>query len=71
LSYDATAQYGGSGTVTDPAFGGMILSQFGSGTINESGVTIFSMSLTAIPEPSSVGLLMGLAAGLAARRRRR
>jgi hypothetical protein len=70
LTYYASAQYG-SGNVSDPSFGGMLLSQFGSGTVNESGVTIFSMRLTAIPEPTSGSLLLGLAVGLVALRRRR
>jgi hypothetical protein len=70
LTLHATAVYG-SGTVSDPSFGAMLISQFGSGTVGEPGVSIKSMSVSAVPEPTSAGLLAltGLA-GLAFRRRR-
>jgi hypothetical protein len=68
LGLYATATYGGSGTVSDPAFGGMIISQFGSATVAESGVSIQSMSVTFIPAPGAIALLG--AAGLFGRRRR-
>ncbi len=67
----ATAQYG-SGTVSDPSFGGIILSQFGSGSVSEAGVTIQSISVTAVPEPASVALIAVVGSvALAVRRRRK
>ncbi len=60
LSLYASAFYG-SGTVTDPTYGGMLISQFGSASTQEAGVSISSMSVTLVPEPSSAALL-GLAA---------
>jgi hypothetical protein len=70
LTLYATASYA-SGTVSDPSFGAMVISQFGTGTVNESGVSIKSMSVTAVPEPTAAGLLaLTGVAGLAFRRRR-
>jgi hypothetical protein len=70
LTLHATAAYT-TGTVSDPTFGAMLISQFASATAFESGVSIRSMSVTAVPEPASAGLLAltGIA-GLAFRRRR-
>ena len=67
LSLYATAAYG-SGSVSDPLFGAMLLSQFGSGTTFESGVSIQSMSVTLVPAPGALALIG--AAGLVGRRRR-
>ncbi len=74
-----------SGTVTDPTFGGLLLSQFGSGTVNQSGVSINKVMVTsdftevqafvvtAIPEPSTYAALAGAVAfaGVTLSRRRR
>lgn len=70
LTLYATAAYG-SGTVSDPSFGAMLISQFGSATVGEPGVSIKSMSVSAVPEPTSAGLLAltGIV-GMALRRRR-
>jgi hypothetical protein len=70
LTLYATASYA-SGTVSDPSFGAMVISQFGSGSVNESGVSIKSMSVTAVPEPGSAAIvaLAGFS-GMAFRRRR-
>jgi hypothetical protein len=73
LSLYATAEYG-SGTVSDPSFGGMLLSQFGSGSVNEAGVSIYSMGVSVVPEPSTlILLLLGsiAAAGVGRRFRKR
>jgi hypothetical protein len=51
----ATATYG-SGTVTDITVGAMLLSQFANTTTFESGVVVNSMSVTLVPEPSSLAL---------------
>lgn len=70
LSLHTTAGYAGAGSVTDPLYGGILLSQFGSATSGEAGVRIFSMSFSAVPEPSSMALLgMVSIAGFALRRR--
>jgi hypothetical protein len=70
MSLHATATYSGSGTVADPSFGGFILSQFGSTTVNEPGVRVFSMSFSSVPEPSSMALLAAVSfAGVAFRKR--
>jgi hypothetical protein len=58
LSLYATAAYG-SGTVNDPLFGAMLISQFGSGSVSEPGVAISTMSVTLVPEPSAM-MLAGL-----------
>ncbi len=74
-----------SGTVADPSFGGLLLSQFGSGTVNQSGVAINKVMVTsdlaevqafvvtAIPEPSTYAALAGAVAfaGVTLSRRRR
>jgi hypothetical protein len=70
LSLYATAVYG-TGTVADPLYGGIILSQFGSSTVNESGVSFSSVSVTLVPEPSAYAALLGLAALAWFARRRR
>jgi len=67
LSLYGTAGYG-SGTVSDISVGAMLLSQFGSPTVFESGVSVSSMSVTLVPAPGAVALI-GLA-GLVARRRK-
>lgn len=71
LSLYATAGYT-TGTVNDPSFGAILLSQFGTATVFEPGVSVSSMSVTqAVPEPSAV-VLAGLgiaAAGLGLQRR--
>jgi hypothetical protein len=81
----ATSVYG-SGAATDPTFGGLILSQFASATVQQSEVAVFRALVTqdlaeleafalgqAIPEPSTYATLLGLAAlaGGALRRRQR
>jgi hypothetical protein len=75
LSLYTTAGYG-SGTVSDPSFGAILLSQFGTGSVIEAGVSIGSVSVTqAVPEPSAIALAgVGLAGCLGytgIRRRRR
>jgi len=69
LALYATAGYAGSGTVSDPVFGAVIFSQFGSGTVSEPGVSIQSVSV--VPEPGTYALLALAGAGLAAYRLRR
>jgi len=69
LSLHATAAYSGSGNVADPLFGAMLLSQFGSGTVNEAGVSVESMSVAIVPAPAGLAAFGVLALG--ARRRRR
>ena len=70
LSLHATAAYS-SGTVSDPSFGAMLISQFSSTTAFGSGVSIRSMSVTAVPEPGTLGLAgLVCVAGMAFRRRR-
>lgn len=70
LSLYATAAYSGTGTVADPLFGAMLLSQFGSASTQEAGVSFDVMRVAVVPEPStyalacvSVGLLGALARG--------
>jgi hypothetical protein len=67
LSFYAKAQYSGSGTVNDPEFGAMLISQFGSGSVSEPGVSISSMSVS-VPEPGTVWI--ALTSGLLLLRRR-
>lgn len=67
LSLYGTAGYG-SGSVSDISVGAMLLSQFGSGSVVQSGVSVSSMSVTLVPAPGAVALI-GLA-GLVARRRK-
>jgi hypothetical protein len=69
LSLYATAAYSGSGSVADPLFGAMLLSQFGSGSVFESGISVESMSVTLVPAPA--GLVAFGLLGLAGGRRRR
>ena len=69
LALYATAAYSGSGTVADPLFGAMLLSQFGSGSTFESGISVESMSVTLVPAPA--GLVAFGLLGLAGGRRRR
>jgi hypothetical protein len=80
----ATSVYG-SGSATDPTFGGLILSQFASATTQQSEVAVFRALVTqdlaeleafalggaAIPEPSSYAALLGLAALTCGLHRRR
>lgn len=71
LSLYATAGYT-TGSVSDPTFGAMLLSQFGSATVFEPGVSVKSMSVTqVVPEPSTLGILAAGFGLLAAARRRR
>ena len=72
LSLYATAGYV-SGTVNDPAFGAALLSQFGTASVFEAGVSISSVSVTqAVPEPSSIALAgCGICLAVAAAYRRR
>ncbi len=71
LSLYATAGYT-TGTVTDPVFGAILISQFGSVSTIEAGVSIGSTSVTqAVPEPAAIGLVaVGFGLVAAARRRR-
>lgn len=46
LSLHATAGYSGSGSVNDPEFGAALLSQFGSVTADEPGVSIASLEVS-------------------------
>ena len=55
LTLYATAAYG-SGSVTDPLFGAMLISQFGSASVAESGVGIDLMRVSVVPEPSAYAL---------------
>ena len=55
--------------MSDPLYGAMLLSQFGSGTFNESGVSVESMSVAIVPAPAGLAAFGALAFG--ARRRRR
>lgn len=72
LSFYAKAEYG-SGSVSDPAFGAVLISQFGSASVFEPGVSIASMSVSVVPEPSTLALagLGCLAAGAVGRWRAR
>ncbi len=72
LELHATASYS-SGTVSDPLYGAVLLSQFASASAFESGVSIASISITQVPEPSSSALMaLGMAGlfGLRAMRRK-
>jgi len=72
LSLYATAGYSGSGIVSDPLFGAMLISQFGSATVFEPGVSIASMSVSVVPEHSALALAClggGAAAGVGISRR--
>ncbi len=69
LALHSTAVYT-AGTVTDPLFGGIIISQFGSGTVNQAGVSISSVSVSAIPEPGSMAMLAVAGVGGCLARRR-
>jgi hypothetical protein len=68
LSLYATAGYT-TGTVNDPSFGAILLSQFGTASTIEAGVSIESVSV--VPEPSTYALLALGGAGFAAYRLRR
>jgi len=70
LSLYTTAGYG-SGTVNDPSFGAIVLSQFGTASVIEAGVSVGSMSVTqVVPEPSTIAMAgVGLAAATAGLRR--
>ncbi len=72
LTFYATAGYG-SGTVSDPSYGAILISQFGTASVIEAGVSISSTSISAVPEPATIGLAgLGIAAaGLGLLRRRR
>ena len=72
LTFYATAGYS-TGTVSDPLFGAILLSQFGSASVIEAGVSISSTSISVVPEPATIGLAgIGIAAaGLGLRRRLR
>lgn len=67
-----------SGTGTDPTqLGSLVISQFGSATVNQSGLTIdkalagdsFGTVVSAVPEPAALGMLGIATAALATRRR--
>jgi MYXO-CTERM domain-containing protein len=68
LSLYGTAGYG-TGTVADISVGAMLLSQFGSGSSFESGVSVSSMSVSVVPAPGAAALV-GLAGLVSARRRK-
>jgi len=70
LTFYATAGYG-TGTVSDPLYGAILLSQFGTASVIEAGVSISSTSISVVPEPTTIGLagLGVIGAGLALRRR--
>lgn len=70
LSLYATAGYT-SGTVSDPLFGAILLSQFGSVSTAEAGVSIESAGVSVVPEPGTYALLALAGAGFAAYRFRR
>jgi hypothetical protein len=74
LSLYATAGYSGSGTVSDPSYGSILISQFGTASTIEAGVSILSTSISVVPEPATTGLAgIGIATavlGLYRRRRR-
>jgi len=72
LTFYATAGYG-TGTVSDPLYGAILISQFGTASVIESGVSISSTSISVVPEPATIGLAgLGIAAaGLGLLRRRR
>ena len=55
LSIHATATYG-SGSVSDPSFGAMLLSQFGTSTVFEAGVNVKSMSVAPAAAPEFEGM---------------
>jgi hypothetical protein len=57
--------------VSDPLFGAILLSQFGSLTVPEAGVSIESVGVSVVPEPSTYALLALAGAGVAAYRLRR
>ena len=71
LSLYTTAGYG-SGSVNDPSFGSIVLSQFGTASVIEPGVSVGSISVTqVVPEPSTIAMAgVGLAAAAAGLRRR-
>ena len=70
LSLYTTAGYG-SGSVNDPSFGSIVLSQFGTASVIEPGVSVGSISVTqVVPEPSTIAMAgVGLAAATAGLRR--
>jgi hypothetical protein len=70
LSLYATAGYT-TGTVSDPLFGAILLSQFGSASVAEAGVSIASVGVSVVPEPGTVALLTLSGLGFAAYRLRR
>jgi hypothetical protein len=71
LTLHSVSEYS-SGTVSDPSYGAIILAQFGSASINESGVSISNVSVTVVPEPSTYAAFLGLMAlGVVAYRRRK
>jgi MYXO-CTERM domain-containing protein len=68
MSLYATAGYG-SGTVSDISVGAILLSQFGSASTFESGITMQSIGVSVVPAPGAVALL-GVAGLVGGRRRR-
>ncbi len=70
LSLHATAGFG-SGSVNDPIFGAILLSQFGSASTAEAGVSIESIGVSVVPEPGTYAMLALSTAGFAAYRNRR
>jgi hypothetical protein len=73
LALYATAGYG-SGPVSDPSFGAVLVSQFGTVSTAEAGVSIGSVGVSVVPEPSTYAMLALAGTGFAGyviRRRRR
>ena len=68
MSLYATAGYG-SGSVNDISVGAILLSQFGSATTFESGITMQSIGVSVVPAPGAMALL-GVAGLIGGRRRR-
>lgn len=76
----ATAAYT-TGSVTDPSYGAVILSQFGNASTDKAGVSINSLAvstdagevLAVVPEPSTYAMLLGglCALGLGFRSKRK
>lgn len=68
MSLYATAGYG-SGPVSDISVGAILLSQFGSASTFESGITMQSIGVSVVPAPGAMALL-GVAGLIGGRRRR-
>jgi MYXO-CTERM domain-containing protein len=68
MSLYATASYS-TGTVSDISVGAILLSQFGSASTFESGISMQSIGVSVVPAPGAVALL-GVAGLVGSRRRR-